>query len=114
MERTMSHPSCSSRNIKRAVCCAILAVVWLSGSSFMNAKPEWHPFDYVSRNIFIHCTLEGPEGKSKQADLILDTGMNRSSVSPALASELGLHSAGTTTSRAPGGTIVDNMAVLHK
>jgi hypothetical protein len=80
----------------------------------MNAKPEWHHFDYVSRNIFVHCTLEGLGGKSKQADLILDTGMNRSSVSPALAFELGLPSAGTTNSRAPGGSIVQNMALLHK
>src|SRR6267154_1833089 len=90
-----------------------LTMVWifvLAGSTLMQgniSKPvRWQPFEYVARNIFVRCLVEGPNGTAAEGDFIIDTGMNRSSLSPALARRLDLPDAGTANSHSPGGSKV--------
>jgi Aspartyl protease len=74
---------------------------------------RWEPFDYSSNTIFVTCLLEGSSEKT-EATLIIDTGMNRSDVSPSIAKLLKLSPAGSTTSRSPSGSISQEMVTLGK
>jgi hypothetical protein len=95
--------------------------IWIAISMISNLmqgnipKPvRWQPFEYIARNIFVRCLVEGPNGTAAEGDFIIDTGMNRSSLSPALARRLSLPDAGTKNSHAPGGSKVTPLALLRR
>jgi hypothetical protein len=63
----------------------------------------WQHFEYVSRNIFVRCTVSGTSGATREADFIVDTGLNRTTISTLLANKLGLSANQVTRSHSPTG-----------
>jgi Aspartyl protease len=84
----------------------ILAVlISLAQVSSTFAQPvKWHSFDYTARNIFVRCTLTGNNGVTFEADLILDTGNNRTTLDPKVAQKLGLIQTSMTRTQTPTAT----------
>jgi Aspartyl protease len=51
---------------------------------------EFAPFVYVGRTIYVEATVSGPRGVRTGGDFILDTGTNRSAVTPDVVGLVGL------------------------
>lgn len=72
----------------------------------------WQSFEYVARNIFVKCTVSGPSGSSVEAEFIIDTGLNRTTVDTMLAEKLGLVGGATSRTHSPGGAAIQPTADL--
>lgn len=71
---------------------------------------EWREFE-KGRQIFIDAELTGPNGAKVYATLNLDTGLNRTTLSPDLVAKLSLVPNGITHAHASSG-VVDQQTVL--
>jgi predicted aspartyl protease len=82
----------------------VLAIFCSSEIAVKNEQAgKWQHFEYVARNVFVRCIVSGPTGEEREADFIIDTGLNRTTVSNQLAQKIGLLGNGTTRAHSPSG-----------
>src|SRR5260370_27041866 len=87
---------------------AILSVLAVLSSASTPARNEksgaWQQFKYVARNIVVRCILAGRVGARVEADFIIDTGLNRTTINSPFAQKLGLLGNAKTRAHSPTGT----------
>jgi hypothetical protein len=118
----MSASSCGNREAQTCVRfgdidvkkCIVLFLMMVIDSIPVFAKDgkiaAWQPFEYISHNIFVRCTVSGTSGATMEADFIVDTGLNRTTISTLLANKLGL--SGDQVTRAHSSTGVTYQRVV--